>query len=190
VADATNPRPLVRPIVNGIPTFIAGHPVSAGALTRLTQLASGQIPGVAAPRLIPRGEKDAIDPAIRAMTVVGEESDFILCAEDVTAQAAAGGVNAANTVRVAKPYLLRKTPWHGKVRAGKTLTWTAVNTRTALDSLGLSEEQVIVPAYEIGDVLLVTRGLARDVEITPDAQDPTTTEWQDLNTDGRGWATA
>lgn len=189
-APSSTPRVVVRPVVTGVPIFVPGHPVSAGALTRVAQLAAGQIPGVAGPRLLAPAERAEIDPVIRPMTVLGEDADFILATEAVGAEVVSRGLEGANTVRVAKPHLLRKTPWHGTARAGLTLSWTAVNERTSMDAQGRYEKQKIVPAYEVGDVIYASKAVKGGVEITPTGGEPTKTDWIDLNLDGRAWATA
>jgi hypothetical protein len=87
------------------------------------------------------------------------------------------------TIYVAKPYLLRNSI---ESRDGLTFSYTDTDERTATDDdSGDTEDQVVVPAYATGDLIVVTRmntGVFRD----DDREEPVLL--QDLNVDARAWA--
>jgi hypothetical protein len=84
-------------------------------------------------------------------------------------------------VKIAKPWLLRKTPFISGYQ-GITFTYTGYTTRSATLS-GTTETQVVVPAYNVNDIIYATKGVAGGLAMTdPDI------EWADLNIDGRAWA--
>lgn len=110
--------------------------------------------------------------------------DTILCDE---VESPIGG-----TTHVAKPYLLRKTPWaNGQTRDGKRFTYTTNEER---DSISVTDEndkehQVITPSYKNGDVIYAMALVAgRDAELKDADGLLVHTQWVDLNVDGRCWA--
>jgi hypothetical protein len=98
---------------------------------------------------------------------------------------------------VARPYLLRRTPFHGKSRDGIDYSYTSNVKRTASKTVPGSppttttEAQVIVPKYVKNDVLYAVRHIFGPLDEYPVAQgnaDKVQTDWVDLNVDGRYWA--
>lgn len=87
----------------------------------------------------------------------------------------------AHTVEIAKPYLLQRTPFDGETRDGVTYTYTDGETRSATDGV-TTEDQVIVPAYVINDIIVAARLTAENLKNQLYA------EWLDINADGRAWA--
>lgn len=91
------------------------------------------------------------------------------------------------TVEVAKPRKLQRTPWDGKtfsinVGLPKLITYTyqSATTRQASSNEGLTENQIIVPAYiEENDIIYAMRVNDTGVDGV---------NWQDMNNDGRAWA--
>ena len=92
---------------------------------------------------------------------------------------------ASHTVAVAKPYSLQQSPWDGQTVTlngqAVTFAYTGLGQRNAsgLDSFGnsITEPQIIVPDYVLGDVIAVFKtgnGYAAD--------------YIDLNNAGRAWA--
>lgn len=132
-----------------------------------------------------RGGHEQVQPphvqlgAILQFRIVTVQDDHLVCN---TWDGTAAGSGA---VLIAKPYLLRRTPFHGKTRDGITYSYAAAQSRTA--TLGAdSENQVVVPNYVAGDVIY-----AADVASKGGAGvavDGRTVRLLDMNVDGRAWA--
>jgi len=98
------------------------------------------------------------------------------------------------TLIVAKPPLMRKSLYDDKVRNGITFTWNddildgGERTATAADDT--SEIQIIVPSYQVGDVLVVASGsdprLITTIGTT--GTDGLVISAYDTNVDARAWA--
>ncbi len=90
-----------------------------------------------------------------------------------------------SVVHVAVPFLLRLEYSVDNPRAG--YTYTAANydwqNRTSTKVGGDTEEQVIVPLYLFGDVIMASRGIPVGVSVGEES-----IVWQDLNLDARAWA--
>lgn len=103
-----------------------------------------------------------------------------------------GSREGAADVKVAKPYKLRRGPFHGLTIAGLTYTYQDPQRRTVTNAAG-SETQVIVPTYQApsgtypGDEIMA---LWRPRGGTGVAADETPVAWLDLNVDARAWAEA
>lgn len=104
-------------------------------------------------------------------------------------------------VRVALPYLLRRTPFdtgddapvaYGADRASISYDYSSNTARTATDDDDHSEDQVIVPSYVVGDVIYAVRGVGGGTGVlyTNTDGDRIDVEWLDLNVDGRAWGAA
>jgi len=102
-------------------------------------------------------------------------------------------------IHVAKPYLLRHTPFHGKRRDGLDYNYTSNVARTASKTtLGnppttVTENQVIVPKYVAGDVIYAIGrvfGPRDEFRVSASGPDVVSTRWLDMNVDGRFWAKA
>ena len=104
-----------------------------------------------------------------------------------------GTTEVGPTVKVAKPYNLRKTPFHNKTIKGITYTYTGVQSRTKTrDSPSETENQVIVPAYRVavtgygGDEIYACKpSNGTGVKIGWQDEDVI---WLDINNAGRAWA--
>lgn len=84
----------------------------------------------------PRG-KSGGSPVL-VLTLVTHGDDYLTC-EDAD----------SNTVYVAKPYELRRTPFDGETIGGVTYTYTSASEREATDGVD-TETQFITPAYVVG----------------------------------------
>lgn len=99
------------------------------------------------------------------------------------------GTTRGNTIiKIAKPYTLRKTPFHNRgTFAGISYNYTSniqrIATRTS-QSPTTTETQVIVPGYRIFAVIYAAKGI---VDFAGEGV-PSGVEWLDLNVDGRQWA--
>ncbi len=87
-------------------------------------------------------------------------------------------------ILVARPWLLRRSPFDGGSWNGIGFTYTDDQTRTATQA-ATTEVQRITPAYVIGDIIYcagqVYGGVAVDVSSIPLVA-------LDMNVDGRSWA--
>lgn len=104
-----------------------------------------------------------------------------------------GTTEVGSIVKVAKPYHLRRTPFHNKTINGITYTYTGVQSRTKTrDSPSETENQVIVPAYQEavtgygGDEIYACKPSGgTGVKIGWEDEDVI---WLDINNAGRAWA--
>lgn len=140
--------------------------------------------GVEAPRqIVEPGEEDRVEA--RRFLVVEVRGDYLVCRR-------AGGDAAVETqdrsVYVAKPYLLRQTPFDGLSRGGISYAYTGTAARTATDEDENTENQVIVPSYVVGDEIVAARGITGGTGTFGGADSDVALEWMDLNVDGRAWA--
>ena len=126
----------------------------------------------------------------RLVVVDANFPDTVLCAT------APGG---PGVVHVAKPYLLRRTPFHNQRRDGIEFVYTSNTERTATrreppPAQGQeppTENQRIIPKYVADDVITaVTQALegADDLRVEAGSETRLYTSWVDLNLDGRYWA--
>ena len=99
------------------------------------------------------------------------------------------GETAGSIIYVAKPYLLRQTPFDGETRNSISYVYTDANTRTASKAGESDITEVITTSYQIGDIIYamspIAGGLA--VTITIDGL-PVNPTWLDINVDGRVWS--
>ena len=160
-----------------------GDPLTAKHLDEAPDAIRRIMGGVRRPRQVfaePRSDTQQI----RQMEVVGVEGDYLICVAKNGSSAAA--YDAARYT-VAKPYLLRRTPFDGYTRNAISYTYTSATARTAVDADEDTETQEVVPAYVAGDVIYATRDVVGGTGVT--SRDGTTTvTWLDLNVDGRAWA--
>lgn len=187
------PRLEQRP-THAVPTFRAGRPVQASALTALADMAAAGVRGIQPPRVLDRDR--VVDPRIYPMMVISDQGDYLSCEPWGISASDALAAGIGGTTRVAKPYLLRRSPFHLKTRASVTYDYLeddgvtlSPDTRTATDADGRTQEEEIVPRYEPGDLIYATKAAGRTV-VTPPAQDPLAIDLLDMNLDGRAWATA
>ena len=91
-----------------------------------------------------------------------------------------------DTINVARPYTLRRTPFDGFIVNGITYDYSTDQQRTA--TMGTTvEEQFVTPDYLVGQTIMAAlmRGDTAAVdEGVPQVYIP----WEDLNVDGRAWA--
>lgn len=125
----------------------------------------------------------------RFIVVSADHPDSILCA------IVPGG---EGVVHIARPYLLRRTPFHGKRRDGIEFQYTSNTERTATrkdppppqGQAEPTENQRIIPKYVRDDVITaITQTLSGLDELKYSVGGETlVTPWVDMNLDGRYWA--
>ena len=89
-------------------------------------------------------------------------------------------VQEAN-IRVAKPYLLRRTPFDGKTRDGITWTYTSDSARTGSDGT----EQTLSENWLEDDIIYAELNITGGTDLAADGK---AILWLDQNTDGRHWS--
>lgn len=146
-------------------------------IRRVNQLAAGVAP--------PRQIVQANVPAVRQFKIVSQDADYLKCN-------AYDGVASGDLVYyVAKPYLLRRTPFDGESRAGIEYEYSSDSARVADDGVD-TEDQTIVPSYQADDIVYAIMGIAGGTSERLDSDESGgETEprimWVDLNVDGRAW---
>lgn len=119
--------------------------------------------------------------AVRQMEVIEVGGDFLVCQpRDFVAASGA-------TVFVAKPWLLRRSPFEDQTRDGITFTYTSDSERTADDGAD-TETQQVTPSYVAGDVIYAARNINGRILIQDSQSETIQAAWLDLNVDGRTWA--
>jgi hypothetical protein len=108
-----------------------------------------------------------------------------------------GSEPTAELIAVAKPYLLRRTPFHDMTVDGFSYSYTNMQERTKTRSSDDKvETQVVVPRYQdanyqSGSTIYAVTGIQGGTGVveTGNEEDPTRkVVWLDLNVDGRAWA--
>jgi len=94
-------------------------------------------------------------------------------------------INTTAVILVAKPYLLRQTPFNGSSRNGVSYTYTSAIQRTATDG-STDETHVITPSYVTNDIIYAIRNIVGKTATYNSQLD--IIEWLDMNVDGRSWA--
>jgi len=113
------------------------------------------------------------------LVIVSVEDDHLVCHSW-------DGETAGNTdILVAKPYLLRRTPFDGGERDGVSYDYTSSIQRTATKD-ATTETQVIVPTYVADDVIYAARFTDGGTDVVDD--DYQRVSMIDMNVDGRAWA--
>ena len=113
------------------------------------------------------------------LKLVGLQRDRLPCKKF------SGEVSGDETIYVALPWWLRRTPHDGTTRNGLQYAYIDESNRTATRLMDERiQDEAIVPTYLAGDILYAIR-----VDHT-DVNDPDATELTllDLNVDGRVWA--
>ena len=114
--------------------------------------------------------------------IVTIHDDYLACTVYDERRQLAGG-----NVKVAKPWMLRRTPFDGIAIVypnGQTITYTYVDDRERdADDGATNETQVMTPDYYVGEVIDAFEKMTG--VLLPDG---TYAIWQDRNTCGRFWA--
>jgi len=92
------------------------------------------------------------------------------------------GVADTAQITVAKPWMLRRTPFDGITYQGVQYSYTGTDARTATQGEE-TEDQEIVPAYASGDILC-----AQPVAGLGLSHGGASVDFQDVNETGRAWA--
>lgn len=128
------------------------------------------------------------DPAqVRQFRILSVEGDYIRCERQVGTYENDGVDDVWN---IAKPYLLRRTPFDGTDgRNSITYAYNSDTERVATDANSDTETQVVVPSYQVGDIVYAIESVkgGTGVQFTRGSE-TITVDLLDLNVDGRAWA--
>lgn len=112
-----------------------------------------------------------------------DKGDFIIC------QALDEISVTEGNIRIAKPFLLRRTPFDNdsRIAGGEKITYvySSSSERVATNTDGTDETQVIVSSYSEGDFILAIHGIEDQTGVRVDDKD---LGWLDVNNDARAWA--
>jgi len=105
-----------------------------------------------------------------------------------------GREKGKDEIKVALPFLLRKTPFDAATRvdpprAKISYVYSEFNIRIATNEDDDTEDQIIVGSYEEDDIIFAFKGILGNTAVYHD--DPTNEKpvlWEDANFDGRFWA--
>ena len=133
-------------------------------------------------------------PIFQRFRVVAFNDDYLECHTWIPNLDDNDGEEGTERVFIAKPYLLRQTPFDGEsiVYPSKTISYTYANQgeRTATSG-GDEEDQVLIPEYFVDDEIIAIRHIIGSTGVIADTETPPATtgmEWEDMNTAGRFWA--
>jgi len=87
---------------------------------------------------------------------------------------------------VAKPWMLRRTPFDGRTRGGISYDYASATRRVATRT-GEAETQVVVPRYLVADVIYATMAPIGEFGVFP-GEPPPSFMLLDDNRDARAWA--
>lgn len=170
------------------------EPVSARKLNQLADSIADIYGGISPARVLSRQLSESPPAQFKSFVVAEVRGDYILCQPGQQLDAG----RSDNYVPVAKPYLMRRTPFEGLTRNGITYTYEdeegndSDSQRVASDvsDSTLNEDQEIVPEYVAGDVIYAARNVEGGTGVKTEEGDGTPVEWIDMNFDSRAWASA
>lgn len=116
--------------------------------------------------------------AFRLRSVAG---DYLICRP--------WGDPAGEAIQIAKPSLLRRTPFHNQTYNYVSYVYTSSVSRTATIN-GDVEEQIVIPPYVWDDRIVATSPIlgGTDVIAHEGTEDEMVVIWEDDNRDARAWA--
>lgn len=148
-------------------------PDDAGAFTYLATVAAG-----------PNGEIVALVDRLGGSS--GHKIfTLVSVANDTLTATPIGGTSPSDDLTIAKPYLLRYTPFHTVAYNGITYTYSSATARQGDDGAA-TEDQIIVPPYVVGDEIIAMAVDGADLNDNGTTLDDV--KWMDINVDGRAWA--
>lgn len=124
---------------------------------------------------------------MKQFKVVRLDTDVIIC------HTFNGVEEGEDEIKVAMPFLLRKTPFDSATRldpprAGITYVYSDFNIRVATNEDDEDEAQILVDSYEEGDIIFAMKGIFGGTSLYHDEEKEIPVIWIDSNVDGRFWA--
>jgi hypothetical protein len=106
------------------------------------------------------------------------QNDYLVC------RTYDGTTEGSEDINVAKPWDLRRTPFHGVAVNGITCTYSSAIARSATNG-SVTESQVITPPYFANCEIWAFKAVGGGTSVTVSSD---TLVWQDMNVSGRAWA--
>ncbi len=133
--------------------WLEGEPVSASKLEELRDGLDRLIEGTD-----PRQVSELLPAAAQVFQgeIVSVSADHLIVREYRIYPSPTAPIGGSNSILVAKPYLLRRTPFDGQTRDGVTYVYTTDQQRTATIGPDQRTEHV-TPAYLVGDLVYCVR---------------------------------
>lgn len=159
-----------------------GDLITARGLTQVRE-AVNQIVGDVNPPQQRFGKAVSNPGRSKRFKVVEVKGDYLVC------NAFNGQVTGTQKITVAKPWLLRRSPFDGESRDSITYTYSSDTERQADDGSN-TEDQVVVPSYVVDDEIYAEFDPEGGSGVTVTLPDNTEVAamWLDTNRDGRAWA--
>ena len=111
--------------------------------------------------------------------VASVETDYLLC------NTWDGSVQGTESIEVALPYILRRTPWDGNTRGNFTYTYLSnVEREISVNNTVIGTEE-INPEYLPGDIVYGVKNVSGGTDVVNANGDDVV--WLDLNVDARRW---
>lgn len=180
----TAPLRRVERALNHVVDAVNANRLAVGMGYRLKQTSNGTSLEIQ----VPRAEAAEAASSVQQYKLTGHFDDY------VEAKTWDGTNLGTATVKIAKPYRLRKTGWDGVTVSYDfngtffPLQYTYLATpgfRTARHTgSGALENQAIIALYNVGDIIYATEPIGG----TGVTVSGTALTWLDLNVDGRHWA--
>jgi len=164
----------------------SGEVIAASKLNQPVRHINRNLPHAGPPRQVVGAAVAGGRMTVRRFQVRQVKGDYLVCRTlDVSNNA------GDDDIKVAKPYLLRRTPFDGETRNGISYTYSSDTEREADDGDD-TEDQVVVPSYvehgddETGDEIYAIRAPTGGTGVVDSENNAVS--WLDLNVDGRAWA--
>lgn len=116
----------------------------------------------------------------RMFKVVELAEDIIIC------HTWDGAEEGEDDIAVARPYLLRKTPFDGQSRGDFSFVYEREDKRVSTNLEDETEDQILVDSYDEGEVIFALNGIQGGTDLLDDNEE--VVQWVDMNFDGRYWA--
>jgi hypothetical protein len=117
---------------------------------------------------------------VQQMKIVSVDGDFLVC------HTWDGTTEGTDAIKVARPYLLRRTPFDGASRGSISYVYVDDQQRTSSKSGEDDITEYVTPNYLAADVIYAIVNHRGGTGVVDDGS--LAVGWVDLNVDGRAWA--
>lgn len=135
-------------------------------------------------RMLGADTPEQVDPKTRSHLAIQQFKVKTIYANVLGCMTWDGTTEGTVEIYVAKPFLLRQSPFDGLTHNGISYAYSSPSLRTATRGAN-SETQIIIPVYVVDDIIYglssIVGGTATNVSGVP-------VQYLDLNVDGRAWA--
>lgn len=156
----------------------SGEPLDHRKLNQVVDQVNALVKGARPPQQVFPSPGDIPPVVMQRLQIVSIAGDYLICNPFKGASA-----DTTSQIQVAKPFELRRSvvAWNGL-----TFTYTDDQNRTAVNASSEEEDQVIVPLYVAGDIILAANNIVGGAGVAmPNGMD---LGWIDLNLAARAWA--